>query len=197
MKGHKKYALIGIFLIFVLVVCSPTSALKADATDEQLKVMNEIEGTDITIGEYLQKVWPQFYDELTDEQKKKVNNWKKSWPESPGSVDKDSKASKASMSTNAYISSGTNRIIYSGDSTVHLGSGESIDYHYIEVKLKNSADQIVSSTAFSEFDGDGYVNTENTKFWLPSGYYTSNAWSYSLDPDTEDSDAACPMYYSA
>jgi len=103
MKGHKKYALIGIFLIFALVVCSPTSALKADATDEQLKVMNEIEGTDITIGEYLQKVWPQFYDELTDEQKKKVDNWKKSWPESPGSVDKDSKASKASMSTNAYI----------------------------------------------------------------------------------------------
>jgi len=78
-----------------------------------------------------------------------------------------------------------------------LGSGESIDYHYIEVKLKNSADQNVSSTAFSEFDGDGYVNAENTKFWLPSGYYTSNAWSYSLDPDTEDSDAAGPMYYSA
>ena len=196
MKGYKKYALIGVFLIFAFVVCSPASALKADATDEQLKVMNEIEGTDITIGEYLQKVWPQFYDELTDEQKKKVDNWKKSWPESAATEDKNLKTSgsKASMTTNAYISSGPNRVIYEGESNIDQPVAE---YHYIEVKLKNNANQVVSSTAFSEFDGDGYVNAENMKFWLPSGYYTSNAWSYSLDPDTEDSDTAGPMYYSA
>ena len=189
MKGHKKYALIGIFLIFALVVCSPVSALKADATDEQLKVMNEIEGTDITIGEYLQKVWPQFYDELTDEQKKKVDNWKKSWPEPV--VNEDGK-SRASMTTTASISSGPNRIIYEGESSVD----QLADYLYIEVKLKNSANQIVSSTAYSDYNTN-FIHADNMKFWLPSGYYTSNAWSYSLSPDTEDSDAAGPMYYSA
>ncbi|MEA2034307.1 MAG: hypothetical protein U9N40_02265 [Euryarchaeota archaeon] len=194
MKNYRKCALLGIFLIFGLIICSvsPVSALKAEATADQLKIMNEIEGTDITIGEYLQKAWPQFYEELTDEQKEKVNKWKKSWPKpSSGNSVSENENTRASMSTNAYISSGTNRIYYSGDSTVYGGTP---GYHYIEVKLKNSADQTVSSTAYS--NSESYIEASNIKMYPSSGYYTSNAWSYSLGPDTEDSDSAGPMYYS-
>jgi hypothetical protein len=98
----RKFTVLAIFLILVMMICSvsPVSALKAEATDEQLKVMNEIEGTDITIGEYLQKVWPQFYDELSEEQKEKVNGWKKSWPKiSPEKQVSESGKTRASMST--------------------------------------------------------------------------------------------------
>ncbi|MEA2034306.1 MAG: hypothetical protein U9N40_02260 [Euryarchaeota archaeon] len=79
------------FLIFffALILVLPTQAMFAEATDEQLEIMNEIGGTDITIGEYLQKAWPQFYDELSDEQKTKVNRWKKGWPKEPVSIEEN------------------------------------------------------------------------------------------------------------
>ena len=88
MEKTTKYVIAGVLLLCAVLICSPVSALKAVATDEQLKIMNELEGTDITIGEYMQKVWPEFYAELDDEQKEKINNWKKSWPNDTKSVGK-------------------------------------------------------------------------------------------------------------
>jgi len=88
MEKTTKYVIAGVLLLCAVLICSPVSALKAVATDEQLKIMNELEGTDITIGEYMQKVWPEFYAELDDEQKEKINNWKKSWPDDTKSVGK-------------------------------------------------------------------------------------------------------------
>ena len=88
MEKTTKYVIAGVLLLCAVLICSPVSALKAVATDEQLKIMNELEGTDITIGEYMQKVWPEFYAELDDEQKEKINNWKKSWSDDTKSVGK-------------------------------------------------------------------------------------------------------------
>ena len=75
-------------LILILLMTDHVDALSANATDEQLRIMNELEGSDMTIGEYMQKVWPEFYAELDDEQKEKINNWKKSWPDNTKSVGK-------------------------------------------------------------------------------------------------------------
>jgi len=77
-----------IFLLAVIII-TPAHAMSAEATEEQIAVMNELEGADITIGEYLQKAWPQFYDELTDEQKERVNRWKKGWPKDPVSIEEN------------------------------------------------------------------------------------------------------------
>ena len=88
MEKTTKYVIAGVLLLCAVLICSPVSALKAVATDEQLKIMNELEGTDITIGEYMQKVWPEFYAELDDDQKEKINNWKKSWSDDTKSVGK-------------------------------------------------------------------------------------------------------------
>ena len=88
MEKTTKYVIAGVLLLCAVLICSPVSALKSVATDEQLKIMNELEGTDITIGEYMQKVWPEFYAELDDEQKEKINNWKKSWSDDTKSVGK-------------------------------------------------------------------------------------------------------------
>ena len=88
MEKTTKYVIAGALLLCAVLICSPVSALKAVATDEQLKIMNELEGTDITIGEYMQKVWPEFYAELDDDQKEKINNWKKSWSDDTKSVGK-------------------------------------------------------------------------------------------------------------
>ena len=88
MEKTTKYVIAGVLLLCAVLICSPVSALKAVATDEQLKIMNELEGTDITIGEYMQKVWPEFYAELDDEQKEKINNWKKSWSDDTKSAGK-------------------------------------------------------------------------------------------------------------
>jgi hypothetical protein len=62
------------------------------------------------------------------------------------------------------------------------------------VKLKNSSDQVVSSTAYS--NSASYIDASNLYMYPASGYYNSNTWSYSLSPDAEDSDSAGPMYYS-
>lgn len=85
------FRLITTSLLFLLILISitPAQAILAEATEEQLKVMNEIEGSDITIGEYLQKAWPQFYDELTEEQKVRVSHWKRGWPKDPVNIEEN------------------------------------------------------------------------------------------------------------
>ena len=73
-KSVYKSAIFAVFigLILMLLMMDPVDALSANATDEQLRIMNELEGSDMTIGEYMQKVWPEFYAELDDEQKEKI-----------------------------------------------------------------------------------------------------------------------------
>ena len=78
-----------LFFLIIIILITPAQAVSAEATGEQLKVMNELEGSDITIGEYLQKAWPQFYDELTDEQKERVSRWKKGWPKDPVDIEEN------------------------------------------------------------------------------------------------------------
>ena len=195
MEKTTKYVIAGVLLLCAVLICSPVSALKAVATDEQLKIMNELEGTDITIGEYMQKVWPEFYAELDDEQKEKINNWKKSWSDNTKSVGKQENTRATSVVT-AYATKGNNRISYGGSSTIpdndniynnHAG------YHYIEVKLKNSADVIVSTTAFS--NTALYVDASNLYMYPASGLYRATSWAYSLSPDTEGNDVAS-LYYN-
>ena len=191
MEKTTKYVIAGVLLLCAVLICSPVSALKAVATDEQLKIMNELEGTDITIGEYMQKVWPEFYAELDDEQKEKINNWKKSWSDDTKSVGKQEKR-RATSEVIANAAKGNNRISYGGESTVSNSQNPPY-YHYIEVKLKNSADVIVSSTAFSNYN-EFSVAASNLYMYPASGSYRATAWAYSLNPDTEGNDVAY-LYY--
>ena len=189
MEKTTKYVIAGVLLLCAVLICSPVSALKAVATDEQLKIMNELEGTDITIGEYMQKVWPEFYAEMSDEQKEKINNWKKSWPDDTKSVSKQENT-RATSQVTAHATKGVNRIEFGGDSIID--NLYDPDYHYIEVKLRNSADVIVRSTAFS--NDELTVAASNLYMYPASGSYRATAWAYSLNPDTEGNDVAY-LYY--
>ena len=66
-KSVYKSAIFAVFigLILMLLMMDPVDALSANATEEQLRIMNELEGSDMTIGEYMQKVWPEFYAEMS------------------------------------------------------------------------------------------------------------------------------------
>ncbi|MBQ3718615.1 MAG: hypothetical protein II893_04370 [Methanomicrobium sp.] len=87
-KSVYKSAIFAVFigLILMLLMMDPVDALSANATDEQLRIMNELEGSDMTIGEYMQKVWPEFYAEMSDEQKEHINRWKRSWPKDANTI---------------------------------------------------------------------------------------------------------------
>lgn len=189
MEKTTKYVIAGVLLLCAVLICSPVSALKAVATDEQLKIMNELEGTDITIGEYMQKVWPEFYAELDDEQKEKINYWKKSWSDDTKSVSKQENTRATSVVT-AYATKGNNRIEFGGKSQITNGNAPT--YHYIEVKLRNSADVIVRSTAFS--NAELSVAASNLYMNPSPGSYTVTSWAYSLTPDTEGNGFASLNY---
>ncbi len=83
-----KSAIFAVFigLILMLLMMDPVDALSANATEEQLRIMNELEGSEMTIGEYMQKVWPEFYAEMSDEQKEHINRWKRSWPKDANTI---------------------------------------------------------------------------------------------------------------
>lgn len=95
MRQRRRFPVIFQFILPVILLCMiiilPAQALYAEATEEQLEVMNEIEGADITIGEYLQKTWPEFYDELSCDQKTRVDRWKRGWPKDPVIIEENSR----------------------------------------------------------------------------------------------------------
>ncbi|KAF5062141.1 MULTISPECIES: hypothetical protein [Methanoculleus] len=74
-------ALLIVGAIFVPAVSAqPRESVEVVTTDEAtLSLIDELWGTDITIGEYLEKVHPEFLTDMSDDEKADVYQRKMTW----------------------------------------------------------------------------------------------------------------------
>ncbi len=162
------------------------------ATPEQVEKINELWGSDITIGDYMEQVHPEQLVGVSDEVIKEMHQRKMHWPE-------DNQAIKEPEQPDSILAT----LTVDGDLTiywnyVHFGSyascTQSASYIYVESFLKNSADSTVGSSSGST--SGAYVECANNVAWPPAGYYHVHSWGYTITPSTEGSDHSASKYFS-
>jgi hypothetical protein len=119
--------------VFVPAVSAETrSAGYIEANDDQIKLINDLWGTDITVGDYYEKVYPQLLEGLEVDTKNKLYNLKITWPEPPSKgeaqysnkIDSDLAAKFEELEER----SGTKSIVLTyGDSTISA-AGRSVTF---------------------------------------------------------------------
>jgi len=187
-----------VLLIAISILCigalSVVSAAEAGtsapiishATPEQIQLINELWGSDITIGEYMEKVHPEHLVDVPDDVKKDMYQRKMHWPDETDEKNIAGLSKLQSLTVTGRIQKySSTRIIYGAGATMSSGTAS---YIYVEAFLVNAADSQVDSTSAST-TGAGSVDTgDKMYFWPDNGSYHVHAWGYTITPDLEDSD---------
>ena len=194
-KGlYRQLALLIVLSILCIGALPVVSAAEANtpapiishATPEQIKLINELWGSDITIGEYMEKVHPEHLVGVSDDVKKEMNQRKMIWPDETGE-NKISELSKlVSLTVTGRIQKySSTRIIYGGKARLSSGIAS---YIYVEAFLVNAADSQVDSTSASANSAGSVDTGDKMYFWPDDGSYHVHAWGYTITPGYEDSD---------
>lgn len=185
-----------ILLIVISMICIVTLPIASAAdtrdsslrvshsTPEQVEMINKLWGSDITIGEYMEKVHPEHLVDVSAEEKKNLYQRKMTWPD--GKKDRMTELSRlTSLTVFGYITKvSSTRIDYRGKS--ELSSGVA-GYIYVEAFLVNAADSNVDSTAASS-RGANSVETVTKMYFSPAnGNYHVHTSGYTITPDLSGS----------
>lgn len=182
--------LISILCISALPVVSAAETgshgpIVSHATPEQIKLINELWGSDISIGEYMQKVHPEHLVDVPDAAKKDMFQRKMIWPD--GKVNRIASLSKltTSLTVTGYISKiSSNRIDFGGKSQLSPPSATA-GYIYVEAFLKNSAGTTVDSTSASDRGVNSVDTGYKMYFWPANGVYHVESYGYTTTPRLE------------
>ncbi|KUK69043.1 MAG: hypothetical protein XE11_2658 [Methanomicrobiales archaeon 53_19] len=176
-------ALLIVGAIFVPAVSAQSrESMEVITTDEAtLSLIDELWGTDITIGEYLEKVHPEFLTDMSDDEKADVYQRKMTW--SATNLQDTNARSASSVVVHAMISKNSPFINFGGNAQFYGDDDPS--YLYVEAFLRNSADQTVRTAARSVY-GQSYVEATNMVAYPETGNYRVYAWGYALPSNAED-----------
>lgn len=164
----------------------------SQATPDQVAKINELWGSDITIGDYMEKVHPEQLVGVSDSVIKEMHQRKMHWPGEDKAISEPEQPDSilATLTVDGDLSIYWNY--------VHFGSyascTQSASYIYVESFLKNSADSTVGSSSGST--SGAYVECANNVAWPPTGYYHVHSWGYTITPSTEGSDHSASKYFS-
>ncbi|KDE54567.1 hypothetical protein [Methanoculleus sp. MH98A] len=157
-------------------------SMEVITTDEAtLSLIDELWGTDITIGEYLEKVHPEFLTDMSDDEKADVYQRKMPW----SATDLESTHARAAPSVvvHAVISKDYPFIEFGGNAQFYGDDDPS--YLYVEAFLRNGADQTAGSTSRSVRNAT-YVEATNMVAYPEDDDYRVYAWGYALPSNVED-----------
>ncbi|WP_214041036.1 hypothetical protein [Methanoculleus sp.] len=176
-------ALLIVGAIFVPAVSAQSrESMEVVTTDEAtLSLIDELWGTDITIGEYLEKVHPEYLADMSDDEKANVYQRKMPW--SAADLQSTNSRAASSVVVHAMISK-NNPFINFGGSTQFYGD-EVPGYIYVEAFLRNGADQTVGSTARSARNAT-YVEATNMVAYPETDDYRVYAWGYAIPVDEHE-----------
>lgn len=184
------------FLPVVSAADTGEQSLRVSQADQnQIDMINKLWGSDITIGEYMEKVHPEHLVDVPDEVKKDMYARKMNWPgEEPvaSEVAPSRMSTLASLSVIGDLAIYTNRVNFWSTATLSSGTAS---YIYVESFLKNSADSTVGSTSGSN-RGTNSVACSNNVMWPAAGYYHVHSWGYTITPSTEGSHHSSSQYFS-
>ncbi|NMB79977.1 MAG: hypothetical protein GYA23_12890 [Methanomicrobiales archaeon] len=195
-----------VLLLFVSILCLGTlpvvsaadtlgqSTRTSIADEDQVALINQLWGTDITIGEYMEKVHPEHLADVPDKVKKDMYSRKMIWPDEKTQELQSSEtlSSRAALSVIGDLSVYSNRVRFWSTATLSSGTAS---YIYVESFLKDSGDSTVGSTSGSN-RGTNSVACSNNVMWPPAGYYHVHSWGYTITPSTEASHHSPAYYFS-
>ena len=164
------------------------SVRTSSASPEQIVLINKLWGSDITIGEYMEKVHPEHLVGVSDEVKKDLYEHKMIWPDG-NNQDRFSELSRTiTMHVSGWITKVSNtRIRYGGTSTV-TGMSDPPGYIYIEAFLMKDEAAQVDSTSASSIDGVYTISTQDKLYmWPEAGDYDVHTFGYISHPYREAS----------
>jgi hypothetical protein len=186
--------------IVPVVSAAGTAAEKVhvvSATQDQVKKINELWGSDITIGEYMEKVHPEQLVGVSDDVKNEMYKRKMHWPDGKGettnSVSADGiQSALATLGVTGSLTIYTNHIQFTSTATC----SQAASYIYVESFLENSAGSTVGSTSASSHDGLTTVTCSNGVYWPAAGDYHVYSYGYTITPATEGSATSGAQHYS-
>ncbi|MDD1702877.1 MAG: hypothetical protein LUQ31_07875 [Methanoregula sp.] len=164
------------------------SVLVSNATADQVEKINELWGSDITIGEYMEQVHPEHLAGIPDDVKNEMYQRKMDWPdeESHNSISALPNQVNSILATLTVTGSSTaysNRVEFRSSATC----SQAASYIYVESFLKNAADTTVGSSSASSHDYISTISCSNMVSWPPAGYYHVHSWGYTITPSSEGS----------
>lgn len=190
-----------ICLSLICIACIPivSAADSADhstrmiqSTPAQVEKINQLWGSDITIGDYMEQVHPEQLVGVSDEVIKEMHQRKMHWPEDTDTAQKTAQpdSTRATLTVHGDLTIYTNHIYF----TSYSSCTESASYIYVESFLKNAADGTVGSTSGST--SGSYVTSYNNVAWPAAGYYHVHSWGYTISQSTEGSHHSASKYFA-
>jgi len=192
--GIKTGSFFMLILLFASALISVASAedekgvIRSDATAEQLSLINDLYGKDITVLEYMEKVHPEHLVGIPDSYKENMAAHKMTWwamePGQNNDTNDDQLApDRATVSVSATGYKFDWRTIRFGGTCTASGLEEPPWYIYVEAFLINrGTGQTVDSTSASLHQGVWSVTASKDKLYPANGQYYVHAWGYIPTP---------------
>lgn len=160
-------------------------------------MINDLWGSDITIGEYMEKVHPEHLVGVPDDVKKEMYQRKMNWPEEENnnaisSISNQVKSILATLTVTGYATPFSNRVEFTSTALC----SDPASYIYVDSFLKNAADSSIGSCSASSHDYINRVTCSNMVTWPAAGYYHVHSWGYTISPSSEGSHHSPTVYFS-
>jgi hypothetical protein len=190
--GIKTGSVFMLVLLFASALIGVTSAedekgvVRSDATAEQLSLINDLYGKDITVLEYMEKVHPEHLVGIPDSYKENMASQKMTWWSTEPISDINDEQPALDRATVSVSATGYKldwRTIRFGGTCTASGLGEPPWYIYVEAFLINrDTGQTVDSTSASSQQGVWSVTASKDKLYPANGQYYVHAWGYIPTP---------------
>jgi len=162
--------------------------VRSDATEAQLNLINELQGKDITVLEYMERVHPEHLVGIPDSYKKNMAGQKMTWWAMEPAPDNDTNDDQPALDRATVSVSATGykfdwRTIRFGGTCTASGLENPPWYIYVEAFLINrDSGQTVDSTSASSQQGVWSVTASKDKLYPANGQYYVHAWGYIPTP---------------
>lgn len=180
-------------LLAALVVAAVSAAdekgvVRSDASKEQLNLINELYGKNITVLDYMEQVHPEHLVGVPDSVKKimaqqKMNWWGKEPAQDQQPVNEIARPATPAVSVTATGYKADWRTIHFGGTTTASGLGTPPWYIYNEAFLINhDTGQTVDSTSASSQNGVWSITSSKDTLYPANGNYYVHSWGYIPSP---------------
>lgn len=166
------------------------------ATQDQLVLINQLWGTNITVGEYMEKVYPEHLANIPNDVKQDMYARQIVWSDGKNTDPITSKSLIPNAIGDLVVAGAMD--FYSGRiqyrSVAFLNGGMDASYVYVTSNLKKGG-TIVASTYNYAYNANG-VEAIGNLYNPTSGYYSVYSYGYSIGPDRSGSQTTAQQYYS-
>ena len=175
-------------LIGVASAADEKGVVRSDATEEQLDLINELHGKDITVLEYMERVHPEHLIGIPDSYKENMASHKMTWWSTEPAPDNDTNDDQPALDRATVSVSATGykfdwrTIRFGGTCTASGLENPPWDICVEAFLINRDSGQTVDSTSASSQQGVWLITASKDKLNPANGQYYVHAWGYIPTP---------------